>query len=78
MTGMANVPADVTTVHLGGFTAPHAARIAQRLDAAGIVWWSKEPGFISQLWQHGVEMFVDKAKLGEARTVAAGVLGKDG
>jgi len=78
MTGIANVPADVRTVHLGQFTAPHAARIAQRLDAQGIVWWSKEPGFISQLWQHGVELFVDRAKLEEARAVATAVLAADG
>lgn len=78
MTGLANVPADVRTVHLGQFTARHAARIAQRLDAEGIVWWSKEPGFISQLWQRGVELFIDKAKLEEARAVATAVLADDG
>jgi hypothetical protein len=78
MTGMAKVPADVRTVHLGQFTAVHAARIAAKLGARDIVWWSKEPGFISQLWQHGVELFVDRSKLEEARAVAAHVLAEGG
>ncbi len=75
---MANVPADVHTIHLGQFTAEHAARIGTGLDVRGIVWWSKEPGYLSQIWQRGVELFVDRAKLEEAEAVAREVLGEGG
>ena len=65
-----SIPSDVRTVHLGEFSPTSAARIAERLDAAGIVWWTKEPGFLSRFWQLGIEMFVDRARLDEARTIA--------
>jgi hypothetical protein len=68
--GMEKVPADVHTVHLGQFTIEHADEIGRELDVRGIVWWSKEPGFLSRIWEHGVHLFVDRAKLDEAQAVA--------
>lgn len=64
----------VSTVHLGQFTWEHANAIAGELERAGIVWWSKQPGFISGVWEHGVRLFVDRDRLDEARTIAARVL----
>jgi len=73
--GLERVPADVRTVHLGAYTRPHAVLIAHELDEHGIVWWSKEPGFLSRIWELGsVHLFVDRAKLPEARELAAAVL----
>lgn len=68
------IPSDVRTVHLGEFTPAHAEQIARQLDAAGIAWWTKEPGFINRIWQRGIEMFVDRARLDEARAIADAVL----
>ena len=64
----------VITVHLGQFTRDHANAIAGRLEEAGIVWWYKEPGSISRIWEHGVRLFVDRDRLAEARTIVATVL----
>jgi len=68
------IPPDVRTVHLGEFTPKHAERISRQLDAAGIVWWTKEPGFINRIWQLGVEIFVDRSRLDEARAIAGAIL----
>jgi hypothetical protein len=65
---------DVRTVHLGQYTPEHAEAIAARLEAAGIVWWYKAPGFLSQIWEHGVRLFVDRRRLPEARAIADAVL----
>jgi hypothetical protein len=65
----------VITIHLGQFTRDHANTIAGRLEEAGIVWWYKEPGSISRLWEHGVRLFVDRDRLAEARGIVATVLG---
>jgi hypothetical protein len=65
---------DVSTVHLGQFTHEHAEAIAAELEAAGIVWWYKAPGFLSAIWEHGVRLFVDRERLGEARAIADRVL----
>jgi hypothetical protein len=62
------------TVHLGQFTHEHADRIAGELERAGIVWWYKAPGFFSQIWEHGVWLFVDRGRLDEARAIARRVL----
>jgi hypothetical protein len=70
---MAETPraADVTTVYLGRYTWEHANEIAGELEDAGIVWWYKQPGFFSQIWEFGaVRLFVDRARLDEARTIA--------
>ena len=66
----------VRTVHLGQFTHEHANQIAEELERAGIVWWYKAPGFLSQIWEHGVRLFVDRERLEEARTIADRVLAR--
>jgi hypothetical protein len=68
---------DVHTVHLGAFTHDHAEAIAGELEKAGIVWWYKNPGFFSQIWERSVRLFVDKDRLVEARTIADRVLAGD-
>jgi hypothetical protein len=46
------------------------------LDRAGIVWWAKVPtGWITRLWDHEVQIFVDRTRLEEAREVATASLG---
>lgn len=60
----------VTTVHLGQFSRETANEIAGELERAGIVWWYKEPGFFSQIWEFGVRLFVDKSRLEDARVIA--------
>ena len=64
---------DVTTVYLGQFTREHANAIAGQLEERHITWWYKEPGFFSQIWEYGVRVFVDKARLDEARQIAADI-----
>lgn len=61
---------NVSTVHLGQYTREHANAIAGDLEEAGIVWWYKEPGWLSQVWEYGVRLFVDKERLAEARGIA--------
>jgi hypothetical protein len=56
----------VSTVHLGQFTRESANAIAAELEGAGIVWWYKEPGWLSRLWEPGVRLFVDASRLEEA------------
>ena len=68
---------DIHTVHLGAFTHDHAEAIAGELEKAGIVWWYKNPGFFSQIWERSVRLFVDKDRLVEARTIADRVLAGD-
>lgn len=68
-------PPRVMTVHLGQFTHEHAEAIAAELEAAGIVWWSKQPGYISAVWEHGVRLFVDRERLDDARAIVDRVLG---
>jgi hypothetical protein len=50
-------------------------RIARQLDEEDIVWWSKEPGYLSRIWEHGVRLFVDRTEVEHAREVARGVIG---
>ena len=59
----------VSTVHLGQFTRETANEIAGELEQAGIVWWYKEPGYLSQVWEMGVRLFVDKSRLDEAKAI---------
>jgi hypothetical protein len=68
-------PPKVRTVHLGQFTREHANEIAGELEHAGIVWWYKQPGFISSVWEHGVRLFVDRDRVDEARAIVDRVLG---
>jgi hypothetical protein len=60
----------ITTVHLGQYTRETANEIAGKLEEAGIVWWYKEPGWLSQVWEYGVRLFVDRARFEEARAIA--------
>lgn len=62
--------ARVTTVHLGQYTRETANEIAGKLEEAGIIWWYKEPGWLSQVWEYGVRLFVDKTRLPEAKAIA--------
>ena len=54
--------------------APRPEAIAGRLERAGIAWWYKAPGYLSQIWEHGVRLFVDRERLEEARAIAEAVL----
>lgn len=64
----------ITTVHLGQFTRETANEIAGGLEKAGIVWWYKEPGWLSSVWEFGVRLFVDRDRLDEARSIARRVM----
>ena len=78
MPRLSDVPPDVRTVHLGAFTPEHAAAIAGELQERGIVWWTKQPGFLSRIWEFGsVQIFVDRTALDEARAIADRVAGLD-
>lgn len=66
----------ITTVQLGQYTNEHANEIAGELEAAGIVWWYKQPGWFSQIWEWGTRLFVDSSRLEEARAIAQRVLEK--
>jgi hypothetical protein len=68
---------DVHTVHLGGYTHEHAEAIAAELEEAGIVWWYKAPGFLSQIWESSVRLFVDSDRLEEAKAIADEILAGD-
>jgi hypothetical protein len=59
----------ISTVHLGQFDRETANEIAGGLEDAGIVWWFKEPGYLSQIWEFGVRLFVDRERLEEARAI---------
>ena len=72
--GAGAVSDDVHTVHLGAFTHDHAEAIAGELEKAGIVWWYKNPGFFSQIWERSVRLFVDRERLDEAQAIADRVL----
>jgi hypothetical protein len=64
-------PKPVTTVYLGRYTWEHANQIAEQLEKADIVWWYKQPGFFSQIWEFGgIRLFVDRDRLEEARAVS--------
>lgn len=60
----------VSTVHLGQYSRETANEIAGELEEAGITWWYKEPGWLSQVWEYGVRLFVDKRRLAEAKAIA--------
>lgn len=70
-----DVPGDVRTVHLGGFTPGHGVEIAHRLEDAGIAYWAKVPsGFFTRIWERDVHVFVDRRKLDEAQAIAEAVI----
>lgn len=64
----------ITTVQLGQFTNEHANDIAGELEAAGIVWWYKQPGYFSSIWEKGTRLFVDRERLEEAQAIARRIL----
>jgi hypothetical protein len=64
------IPPDVRTVQLGEFTREHAELVAEALESRRIVWWYKEPGYLSQIWERGVRIFVDRDRLEEAAILA--------
>jgi hypothetical protein len=63
-------PRPVSTVYLGRYTWDHANDIAEELERADIVWWYKQPGFLSQAWEFGVRLFVDRDRLDQAREIS--------
>jgi len=74
-----DVPSDVRTVHLCACSLEHAAEIGAALDEAQIVWWVKPPsaGVLSFL-QREAQVFVDRARIEEATTIARRVLAPGG
>jgi hypothetical protein len=67
-------PKPPTTVYLGRYTWEHANAIAERLEGADIVWWYKQPGFLSEVWEFGgIRLFVDRDRLEDARAIADGI-----
>ncbi len=38
------------------------------------MWWYKDPGYLSRLWEWGVRLFVDRERLQEAQEIARRVL----
>jgi hypothetical protein len=71
-------PPHVTTVHLGRYTREHANQIAEQLEERDIVWWYKDPGYLSSLWEKGVRLFVDRERYDEAKRIADTILTDDG
>ena len=63
-------PDGVITTYLGHFDRVSANWIAGRLEEAGIVWWYKEPGLISVVWEMGVRLYVDETKIDQAKAIA--------
>jgi hypothetical protein len=62
------------TIYLGQFTHEHAEKIAEALEEAGIAWTYKQFGRLTNLFfagDWGVRMFVDAARVEEARTIVS-------
>lgn len=66
--------ADTTrTTYLGQFSPARAEAIGRALDDAGIVWWRKQAGALTQFFfigEWGVRLFVDRDRLQEAAAIA--------
>jgi hypothetical protein len=69
---------DVRTTYLGNYAWATANEIAGALEEAGIVWWCKNPGTLTRVLfaEFGVRMFVDQARLAEARKITARIVAK--
>jgi hypothetical protein len=69
---------DVRTTYLGNYAWATANEIAGGLEEAGIVWWCKNPGTFTRVLfaEFGVRMFVDQARLEEAREIARQIVAK--
>lgn len=68
--------ARASTVYFGQFSWERANAIAERLESAGIGWWSKQAGGLARVFfagEWGVRLFVDADRLDEARGIAASV-----
>ncbi|HET6771290.1 MAG TPA: hypothetical protein VFH75_06600 [Actinomycetota bacterium] len=67
---------DVRTTYLGNYAWATANEIAEALEEAGIFWWCKNPGTFTRVLfaEFGVRMFVDQARLDEAREIARGIV----
>ena len=63
----------VSTTYLGQFTDANAERIAKGLTDAGIEFWTKQAGRYTRFFfigEWGVRIFVDKARVAQAREIA--------
>lgn len=69
---------DVRTTYLGNYAWATANEIAGALEETGIFWWCKNPGTFTRVLfaEFGVRMFVDQARLDEAREIAGGIVAK--
>lgn len=69
---------DVRTTYLGNYAWATANDIAGALEEAGIFWWCKNPGTFTRVLfaEFGVRMFVDQARLDEAREIAGRIVAK--
>lgn len=69
---------DVRTTYLGNYAWATANDIAGALEEADIFWWCKNPGTFTRVLfaEFGVRMFVDQARLDEAREIARGIVAK--
>lgn len=69
---------DVRTTYLGNYAWATANEIAGALEETGIFWWCKNPGTFTRVLfaEFGVRMFVDQARLDEAREIARGIVAK--
>jgi hypothetical protein len=67
------------SVYLGQFTDEVANEIAGELEGAGIPWSYKQAGFLTKVFfmgEWGTRLFVEDARLGEAREIAERVSGR--
>ena len=68
------------TTYLGQFEWNNANKIAGAFEQAGIAWKYKQAGRLTQLLfagEWGVRLFVDAAKLEEARRIVVGLMDGD-
>lgn len=66
------------TVYLGQFTDENGEKIAEELEGAGIFWYYKQPGWLTEkifAGEWGVRLFVDQERLDDARAIAERVAG---
>ena len=66
-------------MHLGQFTDEHADAIQVLLDGEGITHWRKRSGRVMRVlsaFDWGTHLFVDAARLDDARALAAQVTGE--
>ncbi|HVL82434.1 MAG TPA: hypothetical protein VM840_12670 [Actinomycetota bacterium] len=70
------MPGPLRTVYLGQFTDELANEIAGALHDAGIAWTYKQAGAIGKalfIGEWGTRLYVDDAKIEQAREIAEGV-----